>query len=119
MAYQSALDNSWEPKKLSRVSTEKLSDLFVKLDRELKHGVSRKMILNVLVKMKAIESDAESQEFLKLKGSSRDDETVRNSITLKEFLITIENKACKNSAKELYFVDEFIDLFLDEKMAVK
>ena len=54
MAYQSALDNSWEPKKLSRVSTEKLSDMFVKLDRELKHGVSRKLVQDVLVKMKAM-----------------------------------------------------------------
>ena len=35
MAYASALDNSWEPRYLSRVSTEKLSDLFIKLDREL------------------------------------------------------------------------------------
>jgi hypothetical protein len=53
MAYQTALDNSWEPSKLSRVSTEKLSDMFVKLDRELKHGVSRKLVQDVLVKMKA------------------------------------------------------------------
>ena len=53
MTYQTALDNSWEPSKLSRVSTEKLSDMFVKLDRELKHGVSRKLVQDVLVKMKA------------------------------------------------------------------
>lgn len=64
MAYQTALDNSWEPKKLSRVSTEKLSALFVKLDRELKHGVSRRLISDVLIKMKAFQSDKEQIEFL-------------------------------------------------------
>jgi len=60
MAYQSALENSWEPKKLSRVSTEKLSEMFVKLDRELKHGVSRRLVLDVLLKMNAFESEAEA-----------------------------------------------------------
>lgn len=48
MAYQTALDNSWEPKQLSRVSTEKLSEMFVKLDRELKNGVSREIVTDVL-----------------------------------------------------------------------
>ena len=47
------------------------------------------------------------------------DETTANSITLKDFLITLENKACRTSAKELYFVDEFIDRILDEKVAVR
>jgi hypothetical protein len=64
MAYQTALENTWEPKKLSRVSTEKLSDVFVKLDRELKHGVSRRLILDVLVKMQAVDSETESKTFL-------------------------------------------------------
>ena len=48
MAYQTALDNNWEPSKLSRVSTEKLSEMFIKLDRELPHGVSRQLIVEVL-----------------------------------------------------------------------
>ena len=47
------------------------------------------------------------------------DETTANSITLKDFLITLENKACRTSAKELYFVDEFIDRILDQKVAVR
>jgi hypothetical protein len=80
MAYQTALDNSWEPTKLSRVSTEKLSDMFVKLDRELKHGVSRRLVYDVLVKMKA--------------ASENDLKTEETSLSLKEFLLTMESKAC-------------------------
>jgi len=90
--------------------------MFVKLDRELKHGVSRRLILNVLEKMKAIESEQERLDFLNQK--SPNSEIVTDSITLKDFLITIERKASKNRANELYFVDEFINLIREEKLAV-
>jgi hypothetical protein len=44
MAWQSAYDSLWEPKTISRVSTEKLGELFVNLDRELVGGVSRQLL---------------------------------------------------------------------------
>lgn len=48
MGWQSALDTQWEPSQLSRRSTDKLGELFVKADRELNGGVSRQLIADVL-----------------------------------------------------------------------
>jgi len=51
MAYTTAIETTWEPKKLSRVSTERLGEMFVRLDRDLKHGVTRQLVLDVVLKM--------------------------------------------------------------------
>ena len=51
MSYQSALDTTYEPIKLSQDSTDKLSEAFLKTDRLLKEGVSRLIILRVLDKV--------------------------------------------------------------------
>lgn len=51
MTYQTAIETTWEPTKLSRVSTERLGEMFVRLDRDLPHGVTRQLILDVLLKM--------------------------------------------------------------------
>jgi hypothetical protein len=48
ITYTTAIETTWEPKRLSRPSTERLSELFVRLDRELEHGVSRQLILDSL-----------------------------------------------------------------------
>ncbi len=40
-------------------------------------------------------------------------------MSLKEFLITLEGKACKSSVNELYFVDQFLDVVRDEKKDVR
>ena len=41
MVYTSAVETTYEPKLLSRESTDKLSQLFIKMDRELDNGFSR------------------------------------------------------------------------------
>ena len=41
VAYTTALEANWEPKRLSRQSTDSLSEAFVKVDRELEFGFSR------------------------------------------------------------------------------
>ena len=51
VAYTTALEANWEPTKLSRTSTDSLSEAFVKLDRELEWGMSRQLIINVLKKV--------------------------------------------------------------------
>ena len=48
ITYTTALETTWEPKRLSRPSTEKLSELFVRVDRELEYGMSRQLILDAL-----------------------------------------------------------------------
>jgi hypothetical protein len=42
-----------------------------------------------------------------------------SSLTLKDFLLTIEGKACKKNAQELLFVDQFIELIQAEKLIAK
>ena len=41
MSYASAIETRFEPEKLSRESTDKLSQVFVRVDREMEHGFSR------------------------------------------------------------------------------
>jgi hypothetical protein len=48
ITYMSAIETTWEPKRLSRQSTERLSEAFVKFDREMEHGMSRQLILDTL-----------------------------------------------------------------------
>ena len=51
IAYTTALEAVWEPTKLSRPSTDLLSEAFVRLDRELLWGMSRQLVINVLKKV--------------------------------------------------------------------
>lgn len=52
ITYTTALETAYEPEKLSHYSTERLSEAFIKVDRMLKHGVSRQLIINVLSKVR-------------------------------------------------------------------
>jgi len=51
ITYTTALDTMWEPKKLSRTTTEKLSELFVQIDKEMEYGFSRQLVVDVLKKV--------------------------------------------------------------------
>ena len=49
--YESAREALWEPTKISRQSSKKLSEQFVKLDRELEFGFSRQLVIDVLTEV--------------------------------------------------------------------
>ena len=51
MTYQSAVDTLYEPKAMTTVSTDRLSEAFLKYDRVLKDGMSRLLILRVMEKV--------------------------------------------------------------------
>ena len=51
MTYQSAIDTLYEPKAITTISTERLSEAFLKYDRVLKNGMSRLLILRVMEKV--------------------------------------------------------------------
>ncbi len=51
MTYQSAIDTLYEPKAITTISTERLSEAFLKYDRVLKDGMSRLLILSVMEKV--------------------------------------------------------------------
>ena len=48
MAHQSAIDTMYTPAALSRQSTDLVSEMFVKVDREMEYGVSRQLIIDTL-----------------------------------------------------------------------
>lgn len=54
ITYMSAIETTWEPKKLCRPSTDRLSEIFLKMDRELEHGMSRQLIIDALKKVSHI-----------------------------------------------------------------
>ena len=49
MAWSSAFDTQYEPKNISRQTTDKLSELFVKVDRETPGGATFKLVSDTLV----------------------------------------------------------------------
>lgn len=51
ITYQSALDTLYEPKKLSLQSTDLLGESFIKIDRLLRDGVSRQLIIDTFQKV--------------------------------------------------------------------
>ncbi len=54
MTYQSAVDTLYEPKAITTVSTERVSEAFLKYDRMLKDGMSRLLVLRVMEKVSDI-----------------------------------------------------------------
>ena len=59
MTEPNAIATLYEPKRLSGQSTDKLSKLFVKIDRELQHGFSRQIVADCLIKMNLMDAGEE------------------------------------------------------------
>lgn len=69
LTYETALETTYEPTRLSRPSTEKLSKLFVKIDREqAEHGFSRQLVADVLYRMELMDKKTEENDFLNESG---------------------------------------------------
>ena len=68
LSYPTAIDTLYEPSKLSTQSFEKLGDAFLRLDRQLKDGMSRLLILTVLKKSGLISNKEEILRFLEDSG---------------------------------------------------
>ena len=123
MTYASALETRYEPVKLSRPSTDKLSQLFVKLDRDLEYGLSRQLVADCLVRMELMEADKEVNTFLDASGHQYIRSKMLNSLSLKEYLEMMEKKfvtegSKDDSAAELRHVDTFLKVIEEEKETV-
>ncbi len=120
MTYATAIETRYEPSRMSRVSTEKLSQLFVKLDRELENGFSRQLVADTLMKMDLFNKKEEETKFLDASGHNYIRSKKLNSMSLKEYLTILEQKfvdiASKDDpAKELECVDTFIRLVEEDR----
>lgn len=56
IAFTTARETQWEPEALSRHSTERLGEAFVRIDRELPHGFSRELIIYVMKEVSNFDS---------------------------------------------------------------
>ena len=56
IAFTTARETQWEPEKMSRQSTDRLSEAFVRIDRELPHGFSRELIIYVMLEVSKFQS---------------------------------------------------------------
>ena len=92
MTYATALETRYEPTKLSRPSTDRLSALFVKIDRELEYGLSRQLLADCLVKMDLMEEAKEVSSFLDKSGHNYIRSKMLNSLPLMEYLQLLEFK---------------------------
>ena len=124
LTYETALETTFEPERLSRPSTDKLSKLFVKIDREqVEHGFSRQLVADVLYRMQLMDKKEEEKKFLDESGFSYIRSKKLNSMTLKDFLQTLEkwivDVGCKDDpAKETELVNRFVELVEEERHTV-
>ena len=123
MTYASALETRYEPAKLSRQSTDKLSQLFLQIDREIdEYGFSRQLVADCLMKMNLMkEGKDEEHKFLDDSGYNHIRSKRLNSMSLKEYLQILEQKFVDEASKddptkELECVDRFIELVQEEKL---
>ena len=70
MTYQTAIDTLYEPSKLSVASTERLAEAFLRIDRQLKHGVSRLLLITAMRKGGIDFTPEETAKFLADSGAS-------------------------------------------------
>mmetsp|Transcript_25553 Transcript_25553/g.34155 ORF Transcript_25553/g.34155 Transcript_25553/m.34155 type:complete len:222 (+) Transcript_25553:230-895(+) len=120
MTYPTALDTLYEPTKLSRQSTDKLSQLFLQIDREMEHGFSRQLVADCLMKMDLMDEKKEQTEFLDNSGHSYIRSKKLNSMSLREFLEVLDDKFMNVAAKddplkEFECVDRFLAVVKEEK----
>lgn len=122
MTYASALETRYEPQKLSRDSTEKLSQLFVKIDRELEYGFSRGLVADTLIEMGLMDNiGKEEAEFLDASGHNYIRSKKLNSMSLKEYLEVLEKKFVVEASEpwqELSYVEKFIEQVEKDKHEV-
>ena len=119
MTYQTTLETRYEPERLSRASTEKLSQLFIKLDRELEYGFSRGLVADTLITMKLMDNvGKEEATFLDASGYNYIRSKKLNSMSLREYLEILEKKFVLEAKNELECVDTFIRLVEEDKEAV-
>ena len=100
---------------MSKQVTDKLSEMFVRLDAELKFGVSRQLVLDVLERMGLIVDQQKKLDFLNESGYESMRQKMLKSMSLKQFLTTMERYAVKNSVEDEHFIKTFLELIEEEK----
>ena len=68
VTYPTAFETTWKSELLSQSTTSKLSKMFVRLDGELKFGVSRQLVLDVFERMGLITDQQKKLDFLNESG---------------------------------------------------
>lgn len=97
LTYPTALETRYEPAKLSRASTDKLSQLFLKIDREMEeNGFSRQLVADCLIKMELMAEKKELTKFLDDSGHNYIRSKKLNAMSLKDYLVIIEQKFLKD-----------------------
>lgn len=108
ITYSTAMDTMYVPMKISQQSTDRLGDLFLRIDRDLKEGVSRGFLVKALLESGLITDKQQVREIL---GKSTAYNTVqgqvRQSLSMKEFYQIIEGLVKPDHSDELDKVNHF------------
>lgn len=120
ITYDTALETLYEPKNLTRPSTNILSEQFVRIDRELEHGVSRQLVIDSLESQGLLEDAREEVSDILEASEYRHIRSKKlNSMSLKEYLQLVESKvyrACKDEpVKEIELVQKFTTFMEEHK----
>ena len=94
-----ALETMWEPNSLSAPSTEKAASTFMELDRTLERGVTRSLLATALHM-----SNEERLKLLSDSGYEDFSEQLKSSISIKKFLMLVEERA-KSEKSEIQYIE--------------
>lgn len=102
MSYHTAVDTLYVPMKLSQQSTDKLGEIFLRLDRQLKDGVSRGLLIKALRQSGLITEGARLREIVQ-NGSPYNtlEGQVRYSLSMKEYFKIVEGLVKDDHSDEL------------------
>lgn len=113
MTYHSAVDCMYEPQKLSQQSTDRLGEAFVKIDRLLRDGVSRLLLVRALSQADLMTKE-EQKQFLQDSGLKSVKAQLKSSVTMKQFYQLLESKVEPDHSNELSVIDNFMIAFEKE-----
>lgn len=104
VTYLTAQETTWQSELLSKQVSDRFSEMFVRLDAELKFGVSRQLVLDVLERMEIIVDQQKKLDFLNESGYESMRQKMLKSMSLKQFLTTMERYAIKEGKEDSNFI---------------
>lgn len=108
MTYSTAMDTMYVPMKISQQSTDRLGELFLRIDRDLKEGVTRGLLVKTFLESGLIKEKNEVREILgKAAGYNTVEGQVRQSLSMKEFFQIIEGLVKSDHSDELDKINQF------------
>ena len=113
---KTATETLWRPEGLSSESFERLAAKFVEYDRTIANGCSRQLVLDTLKRLSQKFADVKAQqEFIKRADHDMIRSRMLKSMSLKEYIQTVQECLQESEMTEADFVTRWIEVMAEEK----